>query len=177
VDLGFAKVVTEKSYTLVGTPEMLAPEIIFSKGHDEAVDYWAFGVVLYELLVGKNPFYDHGASQMDVFKRIVRLEYDMPDYLKNTPASNLIQRLMVRQPSKRLGNLANGYLDIKRHPWFKENGIIFKKIRRKEHQAPWVPQAKDPLELNLLQKMMSLDFQEPPSRRLSRSEQEIFKGF
>jgi len=177
VDLGFAKVVTDRTYTLVGTPEMLAPEVILSKGHDEAVDYWAFGVICFELLVGHSPFYDKGASQMDVFKRIVRLDYDFPDFLEDS-AKDLIRRLLVRQPSKRLGNLSNGYLDIKRHPWFAESGINFKRIRRKEFKAPWIPEMKDPLGFSLLEKVVhSMDFHEPPCRRLSRSEQELFQGF
>lgn len=177
VDLGFAKVVTDKTYTLVGTPEMLAPEIIMSKGHDEAVDYWAFGVVCYELLVGQSPFYEKGANQMDVFKRIILVDYDMPDFLEDS-AKDLIRRLLVRPPSKRLGKLSNGYLDIKRHSWFQENGIGFKNIRRKATKAPWVPDMRDPLGFSFLQHAVnSMDFDEPPSRRLTRSDQEIFRGF
>jgi CRP-like cAMP-binding protein len=69
IDLGFAKVVNDKTYTLVGTPEYLCPEIIMAKGHDKAVDYWALGVLIYELLVGRSPFHVPHSSQIDMFKR------------------------------------------------------------------------------------------------------------
>jgi CRP-like cAMP-binding protein len=57
VDFGLAKVTTEKTYTLCGTPDYLAPEIILSRGHDKAVDYWALGVLIFEMCAGVAPFY------------------------------------------------------------------------------------------------------------------------
>ena len=57
-DFGFAKVIANRSFTLCGTPEYLAPELVLGKGHNWGVDYWALGILIYEMLVGHSPFYD-----------------------------------------------------------------------------------------------------------------------
>jgi CRP-like cAMP-binding protein len=177
IDLGFAKIVTEKTYTLCGTPEMLAPEIIMSKGHDQAVDYWAFGVIVYELLVGHTPFYQRGSSQMDMFKRIVLVVYETPDFVSDS-ARTMIEKLLVRKQSLRLGNLANGCLDIKDQPWFRESGINFRNILSKSVQAPWKPPIHDPLDASNFDDMSVYEHERSSrQRQLTREEQELFKGF
>jgi len=57
-DFGFAKKIEDKTYTLCGTPDYLAPEIILGQGHNQGVDWWAFGILLFELLSGYPPFND-----------------------------------------------------------------------------------------------------------------------
>lgn len=72
VDFGFAKVITGKSYTLCGTPEYLAPELVLARGHNKAVDYWAFGILVYEMEAGYSPFSDpQGMDQVVICKNIV----------------------------------------------------------------------------------------------------------
>jgi len=178
VDLGFAKVVTDKTFTMVGTPEYLAPEVIMSRGHNHAADYWSFGVLVYELMCGLSPFFQKGSSQMDMFKRIVMVKYDMPEFLDEHQKSFVMQ-LLVRKQANRLGNQANGYVDIKRHEWFQAVNLDFRRIHKKELKAPWKPKlTEDPLDVSdNFDDFSSLRDESIRYGNLSESDQKLFESF
>lgn len=75
-DFGFAKKIEDRSYSLCGTPEYLAPEIILGQGHNHGVDWWSLGVLLYELLAGSTPFFD--TNPCDIYVKIAVGYYEFP---------------------------------------------------------------------------------------------------
>ena len=112
----------------------MAPEIIQSKGYGKAVDWYALGVLIYEMLAGFPPFYDE--DQMRLYERILEGRLRWPSYF-DPAAKDLIKRLLSPDLTKRYGNLKSGSADIKKHKWFSE--IDWKKLAEVKVKAPYIP--------------------------------------
>jgi cGMP-dependent protein kinase len=139
VDFGFAKVITSKSYTLCGTPEYLAPELVLGRGHNKAVDYWAFGIMVYEMQAGFSPFSDANMDQTAICRNIIKEKLDFPKGF-DSDCKNMIKGLLNRDVQARLGNLKGGTEDIRTHRWFA--GFDWKAFYDKKMEAPFVPAIK-----------------------------------
>merc|ERR1712000_791176 len=137
-DFGFAKKVPDITWTLCGTPDYLAPEVVSSKGYNKSVDWWSLGILIYEMLCGYTPFWDSG-SPMKIYENILKGKVKYPAYV-NADAQNLLERLITADLTKRLGNLYGGPADVKNHPWFAE--VTWDRLARKDIDAPYTPPVK-----------------------------------
>ncbi|KAL8780883.1 MAG: hypothetical protein Q9203_000503 [Teloschistes exilis] len=163
VDFGFAKKIeTRETYTLCGTPEYLAPEVIRNSGkprftscdakfppnpvprrevfngkksgHGTAVDWWAFGILVYEFLVGQPPFWN--SNPMKIYEMICEGKLKFPKEF-DPNARDLISGLCVVNPTHRLGNLPGGVDRVKSHPFFAS--VDWEALYYRRQKGPIIP--------------------------------------
>ena len=140
-DFGLAKNVDAAGGTLTsfcGTPEYIAPEMLQRQPYTKSVDWWSFGIIVFEMLTGLPPFYDENVNQM--YRAILRDEITYPSHVSPN-ARDLINKLLDRNPDTRLGAGPRDVEEIKEHPFFSSlnwNDVLEKKIK-----PEWVPNIKN----------------------------------
>jgi len=102
--------------TLCGTTEYMAPEVLLNLAYGFAVDWWSFGVVLYEMICGTHPFYSQDREQL--FYNTLHRELRYPSWISDD-AVDLLEALLERNPTLRLGSGPEDGLEIMKHPFFK----------------------------------------------------------
>jgi len=137
-DMGLAKVVVGKTYTTCGTPDYFAPELIASKGHTNAVDWWTLGILTFELMSGHPPF--ESATPMQIYQKVTKgiNKVQFPKRLKG--CEDLIKRLCHNNPAERLCMKKGGIVHIKEHAWF--GGFDWDGMFNLTVTPPWKPTVK-----------------------------------
>ena len=164
--MGTAKILSGKqgnrTFTIIGTPHYMAPEIISGKGYSFSVDLWSIGVCLYEFICGGVPFAEDVDDPYEIYEQIIKKTIQYPSFMKDKKAKKLIDQLLSKVPELRLGG---SYHSLKSHSWFHgfdwvihilklKLKIFFKeKLFNKELRPPFLPPKKKMISDEEIKKM------------------------
>jgi len=127
IEFSFAKLIEDRAWTMCGTLDYIAPEVLSGGSYNMSVDWWALGILIYEMLIGNPPFlFSNTNDYLSIIQHPENIVF--PDFVE-PEAIDLIQKFLVVNPQYRLGN--NGVADIKFHTWFAKYPAI-----------DWIEQAK-----------------------------------
>ena len=149
VDFGFAKKIYGKSFTLCGTPEYLAPELVSNKGHNKGVDYWALGVLIFEMLFLYSPFcVDNDPNDhVKILRNIVSGNFKIPgrgDKSESSKVGKIIRSLLTKDVRQRAGCMKEGATKLKTdmENMIPKKDFNFNDLVKLKYTAPWKPRLK-----------------------------------
>ncbi|KAJ5315461.1 hypothetical protein N7476_005768 [Penicillium atrosanguineum] len=160
--------------TFCGTPEFMAPEILLDKKYGRAVDWWAFGVLIYQMLLQQSPF--RGEDEDEIYDAILADEPLYPIHMPRDSVS-ILQKLLTREPELRLGSGPTDAQEVMSHAFFRN--INWDDIYHKRVPPPFIPSISSPTDTsNFDQEFTSVTpVLTPVQSVLSQAMQEEFRGF
>jgi len=148
IDFGIAKKLDEgksRTFTMIGTPHYMAPEIMRRHGYGTEVDLWSLGVMLFEFVCGYLPFADELDDTTEVCTAVLKDPVVFPSHYRDAQGRDLMQAMLHKHPKKRIGSGMDGFEEVKNHMFFKEGfrgATLFDKIMGRELDSPVVPRGE-----------------------------------
>ncbi|XP_023712893.1 putative protein kinase C delta type homolog isoform X6 [Cryptotermes secundus] len=161
--------------TFCGTPDYMAPEIIKGLKYNQCVDWWSFGVLLYEMLIGQSPF--SGCDEDDLFWSICNEQPQYPRFLSRE-ANSILHLFLEKDSSKRLGTNGSMAGDVVDQPFFRN--IDWNALERRELEPPFKPRVQHPLDVQYFDKAFTAERAKltPVQKEILQSmDQTQFQGF
>lgn len=160
--------------TFCGTPDFIAPEILLDQKYGRSVDWWALGVLMYQMLLGKSPF--HGNDEDEVYDAILSDEPLYPIHMPRDSVS-ILQQLLTRDPAKRLGSGTSDAEEIMSHPYFGD--VDFEAMLNLRVDAPYKPELDSPTDVKYFEQDFTSEMPAltPMNSTLTSEMQEEFRGF
>jgi atypical protein kinase C iota type len=175
----------EKTSTFCGTPNYIAPEMLRGEEYDFSVDWWALGVLMYEMMAGRSPFEPVNENPSEnpdlhtedhLFQVILEKPIRIPRNL-SVRAASVLKAFLQKQPEDRLGS-NDGLREIQQHLFFKQ--IDWSALEQKLIQPPFKPPVQSERDLNNIDKLFTNEpvlFTPDSSINLDRIQQNEFEGF
>lgn len=143
-DFGLAKFVIGKTYTTCGTPEYFAPEVVSSTGQSLGLDWWSFGIMIFELMTGKTPF--EAPNPMTMYCKICKgvNHIYIPNNILGT-IEGLVRCLLRAEPMERLPMKSGGLINLRTHKWFLD--FDWTHLKDQKLRSPFTPVVKSKKDL------------------------------
>lgn len=166
-DFGLAKFVptNQKTQTFCGTPDYLAPEVVLQTGHNRTADWWSLGVLIYEMIHGRTPFFSQTVDEM--YHNILNKQVIFDSNIAiSANARDIIVRLLERDPNKRFGVQGDSQ-EILSHPWFADINVSL--ILQRKIIAPFQPDISN-LDKNFEQQFLSAAIRDSVEKTINYEE-------